>query len=207
MHLKFRCCSCFKTEVLKRIYSLNFQGCFTVQLSMFFAFKRLSRSQRRFISYHIFRCLSTYFFKLFSFSYSFFSKVLNKKNLKLFAIFLNCLNFSNNSLLTWTSIADSLPYVNTKFDGIKCNIQYAYRQVTLSSFQSPAYRVNAFLLLFAKSTFKRFKFKTSILHWIFIMIHHYFKYTFRHRSSKNFNPLWGIYSFYPRIFQNIIYQC
>ena len=130
----FRCCSRFKTEVSKLIYSLNFQGCFTVQLSMFSAFKRLSRSQRRFISYHIFRCLSTYFFKLFSFSYSFFSKVLNKKNLKLFAIFLNCLNFSNNSLLTWTSIADSLPYVNTKFDGIKCKKNTNYMLTTIINY-------------------------------------------------------------------------
>ena len=111
----FRCCSRFKTEVSKLIYSLNFQGCFTVQLSMFLAFKRLSRSQRRFISYHIFRCLSTYFFKLFSFSYSFFSKVLNKKKLKLFTIFLNCLNILNNSLLTWISIAELSTSVNIFF--------------------------------------------------------------------------------------------
>ena len=118
MHLIFRCCSCIKTEVSKRIYSLNFQGCFTVQLSMFFAFKRLSRSQRRLISYHIFRCLSTYFFKLFSFSYSFFSKVLNKKKLKLFAILQNCLNISNNSVLTWTSISELSKGVNTFFNFI-----------------------------------------------------------------------------------------
>ena len=54
---------CFTTR--RRIYSLNFQGCFTVQLSMFFAFKRLSRSQRRFLVYHIFRCMSTFFSKTF----------------------------------------------------------------------------------------------------------------------------------------------
>ena len=85
---------------------------------MFFAFKRLSRSQRRLISYHIFRCLSTYFFKLFSFSYSFFSKVLNKKKLKLFAILQNCLNISNNSVLTWTSISELSTGVNTFFNFI-----------------------------------------------------------------------------------------
>ena len=114
----FRCCSRFKTEVSKLIYSLNFQGCFTVQLSMFSAFKRLSRSQRHLISYHIFRCLSTYFFKLFSFSYSFFSKVLNKKMMKLFAILQNCLNISNNSVLTWTSISELSTGVNTFFNFI-----------------------------------------------------------------------------------------
>ena len=59
---------CFTTR--RRIYSLNFQGCFTVQLSMFFAFKFLFRSQRRVISYHSFLYLSTSFFFFFTFLFS-----------------------------------------------------------------------------------------------------------------------------------------